>query len=235
MRLHTLLCAFFALSLLSGCAETRQAIGLEKKELTGFLGDYSNLRQGSDGQALLRYVKPGVNYRSYNKVIIDPVTVWTSAGSDLSELSNSERRKLADRFYVHLVHEISKTTPTTMRLEPGVLRVQVALTDAEKSRAVLDTVSTVVPVGLAVSTAKEYFTGQAAFTGSTGMEIKVSDALTGEVLAAAVDKRVGKKHLGASTFSQYGDTDAAMKYWAQLIGYRVCQYRGQAGCQQPEE
>ncbi len=160
--------------------------------------------------------------------------MWTSPNSDLAKRSNVEKRELADRFYAHLVSEISKTIPTTMQPAPRTLKIQVALTDAEKSRAVLDTVSTVVPVGLALSTAKQVVTGQAAFTGSTGMEIKISDAFTGEVLAAAVDKRVGGKKLGASTFSQWGDTDAAMKYWAQLISYRICQYRGQSGCEEPD-
>lgn len=222
------------LVVVSGCAQTKQARDVESKELTGFLGDYSGLREGADDQALLRYVKPGVDFRQYSKVIVDPVTIWTNPASDLAKLSSTERRALADRFYAHLVTEISKSTAVTSQPEYGTIRIQVALTDAEKSRAVLDTVSTIVPVGLAASTVKELFTGQAAFTGSTGMEIKVSDAVTGDVLAAAVDKRVGKKSLGLSTFSQWGDTDSAMEYWAQLISYRICQYRGQMSCVAPQ-
>ena len=234
MHLNTIFCTLVAITLLSGCAQTKQARNVDTKELTGFLGDYSSLREGADDQALLRYVKPGVDFRRYNKVIVEPVTIWTNPGSDLAELSQTEKRELASRFYAHLVTEISKSTAVTSKPEYGTIRIQVALTDTEKSRAVLDTVSTVVPVGLAASTVKEIFTGQAAFTGSTGMEIKVSDAVTGDVLAAAVDKRVGKKSLGVSTFSQWGDTDSAMEYWAQLISYRVCQYRGQTNCIAPQ-
>lgn len=233
MYFKSIACALVTVILLSACAQTKQARHVERKALTGFLGDYSSLREGADDQALLRYIKPGVNFRQYNKVIVDPVTIWTNPDSDLAKLSHTEKRKLADRFYAHLITEISELTTVTNQPEYGTIRIQVALTDAEKSRAVLDTVSTVVPVGLAASTVKEIFTGQAAFTGSTGMEIKVSDAVTGDILAAAVDKRVGNKHLGLSTFSQWGDTDSAMEYWSQLISYRICQYRGQRNCAAP--
>lgn len=234
MRFNSILCLLMAITLLSACAQTKQARNIEHRELTGFLGDYSGLREGTDDQALLNYIKPGVDFRQYNRVIVDPVTIWTNPGSDLAKLSQSDRRELADRFYARLVTEISKSTPVTSEAHYGTIKIQVALTDAEKSRPVLDTVSTVVPVGLAASTVKELFTGQAAFTGSTGMEIKVSDAVTGDILAAAVDKRVGNKNLGVSTFSQWGDTDAAMEYWAQLISYRICQYRGQMNCVYPQ-
>jgi hypothetical protein len=182
----------------------------------------------------LRYVRPGFDFRQYNKVIVDPVTIWTNPGSDLAKLSQAERRELADRFNAHLVNEVSKSTMVTSQPQYGTIRVQVALTDAEKSGPVLDTVSTVVPVGLAASIVKEVFTGQAAFTGSTGMEIKVSDAVTGDVFVAVVGKRVGNKSFGVSTFSQWGDTDAAMEYCTQLISYRICQYCDQRNCSSPE-
>ena len=46
---------------------------------------------------------------------------------------------------------------------------------------------------------KNVATGKPAFTGEAVIEAKVTDAQTGEVLRAAVDRRVGTKKLDAES------------------------------------
>ena len=73
-----------AISLLigaGGCAATQEAKSVEK---SGFLGDYSRLKegqrsifsQGAEDQALLVYMNPAADWRKYKKVWLDPVTIW---------------------------------------------------------------------------------------------------------------------------------------------------------------
>src|SRR5947208_11238168 len=78
---------------LSGCPTTRQTRTVEK---SGFLGDYSQLREGGQGEAQLVYIKPGVRWASYDKVVIDPVTIWTSGDSSVAKVSDADRQLLAD-------------------------------------------------------------------------------------------------------------------------------------------
>ncbi|TMB44267.1 MAG: DUF3313 domain-containing protein [Deltaproteobacteria bacterium] len=66
---------------LSGCPTTRQTRSVEK---SGFLGDYSQLREGGMGEAQLVYIKSGVPWARYSKMEIDPVTIWTSGDSDVA-------------------------------------------------------------------------------------------------------------------------------------------------------
>ena len=60
----------------TGCAPTTQARSVTT---SGFLGDYSNLREGKAGEALLVYVKQDAAWRTYDKMLIEPVTVWGDA------------------------------------------------------------------------------------------------------------------------------------------------------------
>src|SRR5262249_11223642 len=67
---------------------------------SGFLGaDYSLMTpaaEGSDQAAMLRYLNPSVNWSSYNKIIIAPVTYW--AGDD-SKVSAADQQALCDYAY----------------------------------------------------------------------------------------------------------------------------------------
>ena len=79
--------------------------------------------------------------------------------------------------------------------EAGALRIQVAITKLEESWETLDAVSNILPPMIVISETKKYTTGKPAFVGEAGIEIKVTDAPTRELLFAGVDRRVGGKSL----------------------------------------
>lgn len=56
----------------AGCAATRQSHSVEP---SGFLGDYSQLREGRGEQALLIYINSQANFSSYDRVIVDPISI----------------------------------------------------------------------------------------------------------------------------------------------------------------
>ena len=45
------------------------------------------LSEGKEGKALLVYQNPKANWASYDKVMLDPVTVWMGAGSQMVDVS----------------------------------------------------------------------------------------------------------------------------------------------------
>jgi Protein of unknown function (DUF3313) len=81
----------------------------------------------------------------------------------------------------------------------GVLRLRVAITEAEGSTVPLDVASTVIPQMRALSTVKRVATGTAAFVGKAGVEAEIEDSMTEQRLAAAVDRQVGQKRLQGVT------------------------------------
>jgi hypothetical protein len=63
----------FLLGLLSGCGATHQARSVKE---SGFLGDaYSKMSEGKSDEALRIYRNPNADWKSYDKVMIYPVTV----------------------------------------------------------------------------------------------------------------------------------------------------------------
>jgi hypothetical protein len=223
--------ALLALALVAGCAPTKQG---RDAGASGFLGtDYARLKEGGDGKALLVYSDKSAKWSSYDKVRLDPVTIWTGGETAFEGISAADRQKLADDLYTAIHKELSQDYQLVDQVGPGVMRIQVALTDAEASSPVMDTISTVVPLGLAISQTTGLITGKPTFVGETQAEAKVTDGETGALLAAAIDRRVGGKSISGSVDS-WDDVHAAFDYWAKQLRYRLCSERGAQNCQKPE-
>jgi hypothetical protein len=221
-----------AVATLAGCAATQQARDVET---SGFLGnDYAMLREGEEGEALLVYRNPNADWAAYDNVKLDPVTIWVGEESAFEDFSAEDQQTLADMFYTAIHQELAKDYAMVDALGPDVLHIQVALTDGEASNPALDTISTVVPMGLAMSQTVGLVTGEPTFVGNASGEAKVSDGATGELLAAAVDKRVGGKSLSGEPTDSWGDVSQAMEYWAKQLRYRLCTERGGTDCVTPE-
>jgi hypothetical protein len=213
------------LLLLTGCAATYQARDAEQ---SGFLDDYSKLEKGEEGRALFVYENPDADFSAYEKVIIDPVTIWRATKSDESKTGNVPEQdlyRLANIFHAAIVEELQPNWDIVEEPGPGVLRVRVALTEAGKTNAPMNVISTFLPISRVVSGVKRLATGTHAFVGAASAEGEVRDAQSGEVLLAAVDRRVGGKTARGST-SSWSDVEKAFEYWAERIGVRLTELRG---------
>lgn len=224
---------------MTGCAATQEAKSVEK---SGFLGDYSLLKEGqrstisesAEDQALLVYKNPAADWRKYRKVQLDPVTVWTSRkDSELKDVSVEDRQRLAALLWSKIDEALRKDYEMTSQAGPDVVHVQVAITEAGSSNAILDTVTSVVPQTRLLSGAKSLATGVSAFTGSASAEVKITDSTTGEILFEAVDRRGGTKSLMGMTNS-WNDVEEAYRFWAEKFRYRACQWRSGMNCVEPE-
>ena len=59
---------------------------------------------------------------------------------------------------------------------PGVIRLRTAITEAKSGVVILDTISTVLPISLAISGIKRIATGTYGFTGQMGIEVELLDS-----------------------------------------------------------
>lgn len=222
----------------SGCAATQEAKSVEK---SGFLGDYSMLTEGKrslvmeghEDEALLLYKNPDADWRKYKKVILDPVTVWIGKDSQMAKVPGEDRQRLADALWAQFHESLKQDYELTTQPGPDVMRVQVAMTEADKSMVVLDTISSIVPQLRVLSGLKSGVTGVSAFTGSASGELKITDSETGGMLFAAVDRRGGTKSL-RGLFNSWHDIEEAYRFWAEKLRFRLCQWRGGANCIEPK-
>ncbi len=209
-------------ALVGGCATTEEVREVEE---SGFLGDYSQLQTGGEGQAALRYVNPHARFDSYNKMLIDPVTLWMKDGSNLSEVPEVDRKMLVDYLHTALSDSLGREYTLVDAPGPGVMRLRVAITEAEQAPVVMSTVSNVVPQMLLISNVKKMVTGTQAFVGSAAVEGELLDAATGERLAAFVDKRSGGKSIERIGAGSWNDFKNACRVWAKLIATRLAEQR----------
>ena len=217
--------------ILTGCATTQQA---KDVGTSGFLDDYSILQPGSGkDEALLRYVNPIADWKSYTKVLIDPVQLWMGPGSPLHGVPREERLRLIRLLFGKIRDSLMPDYSIVLEPGPRVLRISVALTEAEASNTVLDSISSVLPTGYIVSGTKSMATGTGTYVGTASVEAKITDAELGTLLAAGVDRRGGAKTLSGVT-SEWDDVEQSFQYWASLLRYRLCQWRSGYGCARPE-
>jgi PBP1b-binding outer membrane lipoprotein LpoB len=208
-------------AMLGGCAGSYQARSVDVKGAT--LVNPDILQEGKDDQVLYRYVNPKADVKQYTRIMIDPVLVKKDGELDKEELQNYQN--LANNAYVYLGKELEQDYMVVKAPEPGTMRIQMAIIDADSSKPVRNTLSTFVPIGMAVSLIKYSATGKQSGVGEITVEMRITDAATGELLGAALDRRVGGKDIG-TLWSSWANADDSLKFWAQKLRYALCDMRG---------
>ncbi len=224
-----------ALALLIGCttSQSKQARTVEK---SGFLGDYSMLSPGGEGEALLFYENPEANWPSYNKIFLAPVAYYGGRETYPKGFTRADLQKLVNRFYYILYNDLAEDYQMVDEPAPDTLRIQVALTSVGESSQTADSVSAVAPV--IVNPIRNFagsLSGETIFAGQASIEAKITDGLTGKLLYAAVDRRVGQRSTSGSSTRRTADVEEIMWYWGDLARYRLCTLRGGEECIRPEQ
>ena len=215
MKLHTLtpllltavLAAFFA-----GCASSTN-----NAQQSGFLGNYSDLREGGKDEARYIYIDRKANFTKYTKAKIAPVTLWSVGDSELDDIDPAELQKLADYLHTSIYNALKKDYEIVETNGPDVMLVRVALTEATGAKRGLNTVSTIIPIGLVVSAGKKLATGSHAFVGKASIEVELLDSSNGTRLGAAVDERAGAKGVEA----KWTQVEKAFDFWSEKMRDRL--------------
>jgi len=218
-------------ALVSGCSQTVESQPSVVKQVesgqpatSGFFGsDISLLQPGKEGQAAMVYINPNAQWKNYNKILLEPVEFWDAADSSVSP---SDQHMLTAYFYNALKEDLQKHFTLVDQGGPGVLTLQVALTNATGATPGLRSVSVVVPQARILTGIASLATGSYAFVGSAEADGKVIDSATGALLAAAIDKREGGMALSSAAQWKWGDAQNAMNYWAQKTTNRLLELQG---------
>ena len=208
-----------AVALLAGCA----AGGMKDVQKTGFLSDYSQLKPGTDDQAALVYIKPGVDLKPYNKLMFERFVVLLSDSAQYREIDPAMLKEMTDYYQNAVFAAFKDGYEIVDQPGPGVLRVRIAITELKPSSPVSNTLSSIIPVGIVVAGATKAVSGDNLGTGEAATEMEALDSMTGERLAAVVDKRQGGK---MAFRGQWTDTKDAFDYWAKRFRTRLDEMRG---------
>lgn len=199
--------ALFLVVFLVSCATTAPP-------KTGFLGEYYKILTPAPkgGIARFRWLKPGVNFTKYKKVMVDYVVFSLAEDSDYKAISGQEMKELGDAASLALVNAIKQSHPVVAEPGPDVCRLRTAIVGLKQSHPALSVISTVVPMGVGISIIKKGATGAWSGAGATQAEAMILDSLTNEVIA------VGYLEYTAGfteRFTKWGSAEEAFEYWGK--------------------
>jgi hypothetical protein len=198
LAISAMLAAFF------GCA-THQ-----KETYSGFLKNYPPFESGQKGIDK-RYLKQGVDFRQYDKILMEEVVFFLNDDADYKGIHPDEIKKLSDEFHKIFAEEMGDLL--TAQPGPRVTRMRMAVTKLQPSKPVSGATTTVIPVGLALSIVKKGATGNYIGIGSASMEVEFLDSITNERIAAAVDRAPG----GKFDIGKLSAAKSAFKFWAKRL------------------
>jgi hypothetical protein len=204
---------------LGGCAAGQAG----KPKPSGFLGDYSQLRKGGEGEALLVYVDPNVHFSKYRKLMIDPITIWRDA--DTKDIPPGEAQDLIDDLDDAIRITLDDDYEIVKQAGPDVLRLRVAITEAEGSWRMIDgSLADSMDPELRAVAPKTPTKETRGFVGKAGVEAELLDASSGKRVAAAVDRRVGARSFKPES-NEWKDVERAFSHWADRLRARLAELR----------
>ena len=216
--------------LLGACATTKEG---EVLGHTGFLRAPQLLAAGKPGQAQQVYIKPDVDWASYDKVLLDPVTLWRGKESQLKGVTPADAQKMADYFF-SLIHEaLAKDYQMVTSPEPHTLRVTVAIIKLKEADVAMETMSTVIPQARLLTSLANAGSKSPAFVGQASIQANIVDAETNVLLAEGADARVGGYTLSSVSLNSWTDVENIMKFWVTRTTYNLCNARKGTDCVAP--
>ncbi len=102
-------------------------------ETSGFLGDYSQLEKGRGDQAQLIYINSEAHFARYDKMMVDPVVVWSGEQAATSDASAEDLQALADSLGASLREQLQLEFELVESPGPGTMRLRSAITAVHES------------------------------------------------------------------------------------------------------
>lgn len=204
LNLSILICLLLLIA--AGCAP--------KTKYSGFMDSYPEFKSGKKGVDRV-WVKEGVDFSKYDKIMMDYVEFRLSKDSKDSGIRPDEMRELSDLFHRAMVDALGNKYTFVSKPGPDVLRVRPAITGVYTSKPGLNAITAVVPVGLTISIVKKGVTGSHTFVGGASMEMELVDSMTNKRVAAAIDKKTAEKYKIFKGMVEWGHAEDAFKFWAK--------------------
>jgi hypothetical protein len=191
---------------------------------SGFLKDYyNNMGPGPGDGAKMRWLKPGVDFGKYNKVMLDSVVFYFADDSEYKGIDPVVLTELSEAFNLAVVNALKDKYSIVAEPGPDVIRIKIALTGIKQSYPVLSVVTSVVPIGLGISILKKGATGSWTGSGATSAEFMALDSISNDVIVAAQDEQTAGF---IERFSKYGSAKDAFEFWAKRIRIFMDQAHG---------
>jgi len=178
------------------------------------------------------YVSEAAAGRRFDKVMLDPIIFFMPLQTQRS-LSPEDRQTLLNNFHILMGRQLGKDYLLAVEPQRGTVRVQFALLPETREEVMMDTVAMVAREDPEKQIVVDTLASPLTPSPNLLIESLWTDAVTGEVLGATVDRHFGQASFDGDSFKSWAEVNRYLEAYAQLIRYRLCRYRGGETCAAP--
>src|SRR5882724_9152565 len=198
-----------------GCAHRHAA---PPAEMSGCLDDYALLRESGPNDPALVYRAPGTNWAAYDKVLLEPVTLWRSGRKSLEPVPQEDLLRLVADFQSAVRTELGEGFRVVDQTGPGAMRIRLAITDAHASDPVLDILTAKRGTGRPHPAGDGPLHPETRrFLVSARIEGEIRDAQTNALLAERVDRH----RRDTPALETWAEVDRTFALWAERACARL--------------
>ena len=170
-----------------------------------------------DGRLPYVFDIPGIEWRHYTSVMIDPVTIYQGTDSQFGSTTEADRDAIADYMQDQFTDVLKGQYTIVGVAAPDTLRIHFTLTGIATNTPVLATLTKVAPIGLVINTVKNILDLPAVLTGSVSYAIDIYDGTSGRLLRAFVARQYPGAENVAASFGALGAAKAGVRDGAQSL------------------
>ncbi len=213
----------------------------------GFLTAPGKLQKAPGGEGALCWKQPGVDWKVYDKVMIERIQVYLDPKSSAEHpVDPTDLKMLTDYFDAALVKNLSPIAKLVDQPGPGVLRVRLALTTLIPTDTAQSMAGTAIPYGFVAEASAGAATGRPAgstpYMGQTGLQAQFRDGATGNIVGECADNTIGLKYAAdldrgaagaaqawlngyTSSFTSWNYAQDAFNKWSAALARRLVELR----------
>ena len=187
-------------------------------ETSGFLDDYTLLRDGGPDDLWRVYRNPKADWHAYHAVLLEPVVLWRTGRKSLDPVPKEDLLRLVSDFQSAVRTALGEDFRVVEQPGPGVMRIRLGITDARATDPVLDVLSARRGTGRPHPAGDGPLDAETRrFLEAAVIEGDIRDAQTNVLLSEGIDRR----RPGTPAPATWADVDRAFARWAERAGSRL--------------
>ncbi|MBO0131952.1 DUF3313 domain-containing protein [Agrobacterium burrii] len=163
----------------------------------------------------------GANWSHYDKVIVDPVTVYRGQDSQFVKVSEQDKGALASYMQSRFTQKLRTRFSVVSAPAPGTLRVHLTLTGAKTTTPVLGPFSHLDVGGGMYNAVQAFRDKEGTMTGSVSYAVEIFDTTTSTLLSAYVTKQYPNAMNVGASFGSLKASEVAIDKGAEALLSRL--------------
>ena len=197
----------------AACASTPKPVAYSDLASASYMARNT---EGDTKHVPFRYYS-NVDWRTYNKLIIDPVVIYQGRDQQFGAMSDADKTALADYMSQQFSDTLRRRFAIVTSPSPDTLRLKLTLTGATKTTPAVGTFTRLDIGGNIYNGVQSVVGGRGAFTGQAIYAVEIYDARTNRLLEAYVTERYPRPYNIKATFGALTAAEVGIKKGADAL------------------